>query len=595
MSHVLIIGSGIAGLTAALRLAGRHEVTVVTKDRLGESNTALAQGGIAGVLSADDTVESHIADTVAAGAGLSDGAAVRVLCSEGPERILELAAAGVAFDRDETGDWARGLEGAHSIPRILHAGGDATGKVIVEALSKALRAAVSVGTVRLLENTMLLDLVTCPAESGAGSATGSDAQPDAGSGAGTGCESDATGAVGNREVTGVQVLRDGVQEQLTADAVVLATGGAGQLYSHTTNPAAAAGDGLAAAIRAGAAVADMEFYQFHPTALAGSGFLISEAVRGAGALLLDTHGHRFMPDIDRRGELAPRDVVALAIHRRMAAQDGRPCYVDARAVPEVTAHFPSIARGLAAHGFDLATDLIPVTPAAHYFMGGIRTDLDGQTNIARLFAVGEVACTGVHGANRLASNSLLDGAVFGARAAAAIDENLASAQFPEANPTPNPTREAHVRRFSRGNYEASIAEDTGSFSESAVSREELQALAWAHLGIERNELGLRALLDHIGEGDRTTPRTVGAHAPQVPPQVPAQVPQAPPEPQEAVGTAQELVECFETANLALIARSIASHALARRESRGAHTRSDFPDTSILSGSTTALLQEAVSC
>lgn len=568
MSHVLIVGSGIAGLTTALRLAGRHEVTVVTKDRLGESNTALAQGGIAGVLSADDTVESHIADTVDAGAGLSDGAAVGVLCSEGPERILELAAAGVAFDRSENGDWARGLEGAHSVPRILHAGGDATGKAIIEALSTALRTAVAVGTVRLLENTMLLDLVTSPTESGAESEAESETESGAGSEAESGAGSEAESvndAVGKCEVTGVHVLRGGAREHLSADAVVLATGGAGQLYAHTTNPAAATGDGLAAAIRAGAAVADLEFYQFHPTALAGSGFLISEAVRGAGALLLDARGHRFMPDIDRRGELAPRDVVALAIHRIMAAQDGRPCFVDARAVPEVTTRFPSIARALAAQGFDLATELIPVTPAAHYFMGGIRTDLDGRTSIARLFAVGEVACTGVHGANRLASNSLLEGAVFGARAAAAIDvdtdEDLACARLPEASPT----REAHVGTDSR-------AGSTVSSARSAASREELQALAWAHLGVERNEQGLRALLDHLGEGERTTPRTLGAYAPQ------------------------GLDERVETANLALIARSIATHALARGESRGAHTRSDFPDTSpILSGSTTALLQEAVPC
>ncbi|HCG54913.1 MULTISPECIES: L-aspartate oxidase [Brevibacterium] len=544
MSRVLIIGSGIAGLTTALRLAGRHEVTVVTKGRLGESNTALAQGGIAGVISTDDTVESHIADSVGAGAGLSDATAVRVLCSEGPERILELAAAGVAFDRDENGDWARGLEGAHSIPRILHAGGDATGKAIVDALSKALRAAVATGTVRLLEHTMLLDLVTSPTE------------PDAG----CGLSSEVTDAVSRREVTGVHVLRHGAHEHLSADAVVLATGGAGQLYAHTTNPAAATGDGLAAAIRAGAAVSDMEFYQFHPTSLAGSGFLISEAVRGAGAPLLDAHGHRFMPEVDRRGELAPRDVVALAIHRRMAAQAGRPCYVDARSVPEVMTRFPSIARGLAAHGFDLATDLIPVTPAAHYFMGGIRTDLDGRTSIARLFAVGEVACTGVHGANRLASNSLLEGAVFGTRAAAAIDvgpgfeTGLTSAQLSEASLT----REARL--------------GTDSCAASTVSREDLQALAWAHLGVERNDHGLRALLDHLGEGERATPRTLGEYAPQ------------------------QLVERVETANLVLIARSIASHALARRESRGAHTRSDFPAPSpILFGSTTALLQEAVSC
>lgn len=567
MSHVIIVGSGIAGLTTALHLAGKHEVTVVTKGHLGDSNTALAQGGIAGVLSADDSVESHIADTVGAGAGLSDGAAVRVLCGEGPERILELAAAGVAFDRDENGDWARGLEGAHSIPRILHAGGDATGKAIIETLTNALRAAVSAGTVRLLENTMLLDLVTSSADSGAGSDIG------AGSGSGAGSDVD---EVGTCQLTGVHVLRCGAREHFTADAVVLSTGGAGQLYAHTTNPAAATGDGLAAAIRAGAAVSDMEFYQFHPTALAGSGFLISEAVRGAGALLVDAHDHRFMPEVDRRGELAPRDVVALAIHRRMAAQDGRPCFVDARAVSEVTTRFPSIARGLAMHGFDLATDLIPVTPAAHYFMGGISTDLDGRTSIARLFAVGEVACTGVHGANRLASNSLLEGAVFGARAAAAIDVDAGIGAVVDAGRGTASDRAFDEDLDSAQSPEAILRRENRVGTDSpaciAVSRDELQALTWTHLGVKRNEHGLRTLLDHLGEGGRTTSRSSRELSPQ------------------------ELVERLETANLALIARSVASHALSRRESRGAHTRSDFPGTSpILSDTITPLLQEAVSC
>lgn len=516
MSHIVVIGSGVAGLSVALRLAGSHEVTLVTKDRLGESNTALAQGGIAGVLSAADSVESHIADTLAAGVGLNDGTAVRVLCTEGPERILELAAAGVAFDRDEHGRWARGLEGAHSTPRILHAGGDATGRAIVEALANALRTAVASGTVELFEHTMLLDLV-----------------------------------VSGNDVSGVHLLRGGVREQLSADAVVLATGGAGQLHAHTTNPASATGDGLAAAIRAGAAVADMEFYQFHPTALAGAGFLISEAVRGAGALILDAHGHRFMPDVDRRGELAPRDVVALAIHRQMAAQGGRPCSVDARSVPAVATRFPSIAHGLAEHGLNLAADLIPITPAAHYLMGGIRTDLDGRSSLGRLFAVGEVACTGVHGANRLASNSLLEGAVFGARAAAAIDTAVAAAPASDQVPKPALTPPAPAR--------------FASPEASPLSREELQTMAWIHLGVERSERGLRTLLDNLGEDDRTVPGDTD-------------------DVEE-----QSLIERVETANLTLIARTIASQALARRESRGAHTRSDFP------APTTPQLQEAAPC
>lgn len=538
MSHVLIIGSGIAGLTTALRLAGRHEVTVVTKDGLGESNTAMAQGGIAGVLVADDSVDSHIDDTLIAGAGLSDEAAVRVLCAEGPDRILELAAAGVAFDTDASGHWARGMEGAHSVARIFHSGGDATGRAITDALVKAIRAEAVAGTIAVREHSMLVDV-----------------------------------AIGEGRATGVSLLHDGRLEILAADAVVLATGGAGQLFAHTTNPLAATGDGLAAAIRAGADVADLEFFQFHPTALAGAGFLISEAVRGAGAVLLDAHGRRFMPDIDRRAELAPRDVVALAIHRTMAVQNGEPCYLDARAIPEVAAHFPSITRGLAAHGLDLATDLIPITPAAHYFMGGVATDLDGRTSVDGLFAVGEVACSGVHGANRLASNSLLEGAVFGVRAAEAI-----ATEF-----------ETQLGPYQASNSLPAAKLGADSSAPSSISRGQLQDLAWTHLGVERNEQGLRSLLDRLDrldEGERTVQgkRT---------------------NPGDSVGlTPQSLAERIETANLTLIARHIAAHALVRKESRGAHTRTDFPATSaapILQPafteptSTTSLLQEAVSC
>ena len=560
MSHVVVIGSGIAGLTTALRLARTHEVTVVTKDRLGQSNTALAQGGIAGVLSLDDTIESHVADTLAAGAGLSDEDAAWILCTEGPERILELVAAGVAFDLDGQGHWAQGLEGAHSIPRILHSGGDATGEAIVDALRKALRTEVAAGRVNLNENTMLIDLIT---------------------------SHDAVHGIA--EACGVMLLHDGEHHTLAADAVVLATGGAGQLYPHTTNPPAATGDGLAAAIRAGAAVADMEFYQFHPTALAGSGFLISEAVRGAGAILLDAYGHRFMAELDRRGDLAPRDVVALAIHKTMAAQNGESCYLDARAVPEVAARFPSVARGLAERGFDLAADLIPITPAAHYFMGGIATDLDGRTTIDRLFAVGEVACTGVHGANRLASNSLLEGAVFGVRAAAAITADLeagsAASKAPGAPGAPGALKASGAgARADSARAESSRLGSTRSGGE--VSRDELHSLTWANLGVERDGRGLQRLLDRLDETSSN---------------------------QNITGAAvlmAAVVEEIETANLALIAGSIAAHALAREESRGAHTRTDFPTTSaytdcsvpidcsapptLIAAPTTPLLQETAS-
>ncbi|MGO0605043.1 L-aspartate oxidase [Brevibacterium linens] len=537
MSRVIVAGSGIAGLTAALRLSGRHTVTLVTKDRLGESNTEWAQGGIAGVIGPDDTVDSHIADTLTAGAGHCDPEAVRTLCEAGSDAIVSLAEAGVDFDTDPTGAWARGMEGAHSYPRIFHSGGDATGQAISTALAQKLRTEVAAGRVTLLEDTMLVDILTSDDNRWPARATEL------------------------ATATGITVLRDGRVATLAADAIVLATGGAGQLFAHTTNPAAATGDGLAAAIRAGAKVADLEFFQFHPTALPGPGFLISEAVRGAGALLLDERGRRFMRAIDDRAELASRDVVALALHRRQAAQDGRPCFLDARAIPDVQAKFPSITVGLAAHGLDLSRDLIPVTPAAHYFMGGVATDRDGRTSIDGLFAVGEVACSGVHGANRLASNSLLEGAVFAARAAAAIDalpvsrdHNLPLPQFRSSHHT-------------------------------ALTRTELQDLAWAHLGVERTAAGLRTLLDRLGDGARnagTSPNRAdnGDDHSTVP--------------------AAARADALETANLALIAEQMARHALAREHSLGAHTRTDTtftPSTTAPSTATspTALLQEATAC
>lgn len=529
MSRVIVAGSGIAGLTAALRLSGRHTVTLVTKGRIGESNTEWAQGGIAGVIGPDDTVDSHVADTLTAGAGHCDPEAVRTLCEAGGDAIVSLAEAGVDFDTDPTGTWVRGMEGAHSYPRIFHSGGDATGRAISTALAQKLRTEVAAGRVTLLEDTMLVDILT-----------DGEHRP--------------ARATAVAEATGVTVLRDGRVEALPADAIVLATGGAGQLFAHTTNPAAATGDGLAAAIRAGAEVSDLEFFQFHPTALVGPGFLISEAVRGAGALLLDESGHRFMADVDERAELASRDVVALALHRRQAAQDGRPCFLDARAIPDVKTKFPSITASLTAHGLDLSRDLIPVTPAAHYFMGGVATDRDGRTSIDGLFAIGEVACTGVHGANRLASNSLLEGAVFAARAAAAID----------ALPV-NRDHELPLPQLR-------------SFHQTALTRTELQGLTWAHLGVERTAAGLRTLLDRLSDGSHAH-RSRNAH--------------------RTSGTTATRVHELETANLALIAWHIARHALAREHSLGAHTRTDTTFTPTTAPSTatspTALLQEATAC
>ncbi|KQQ22898.1 L-aspartate oxidase [Rathayibacter sp. Leaf299] len=479
MSRVVVVGSGIAGLVTALLASRRHEVVLVTKGAIAESSTRWAQGGIAAVTSAEDSVALHIEDTLTAGAGLCSRSAVEVLCSEGPAAVEALLAWGVGFDRDG-GDLARGLEAAHSRSRILHAGGDATGSAIEEALVRAVRAA----PVTVLERTALVDLV----------------RP-------------------GLAVVGVDVLRDGSVERIDADAVVLATGGAGRLFSHTTNPEVATGDGLAAALRAGAEAADLEFYQFHPTALAlPGGFLVSEAVRGEGAVLRDAAGERFMTGVHPDAELAPRDVVARAIAERMLRQGGLPVHLDARHLdPAVLAkRFPSISAACRANGLSLAEDLVPVTPAAHYWMGGVATDLDGRTSLPGLFAVGEVACTGVHGANRLASNSLLEGVVFARRTAEALDVTA---------PTAAPAAAARP------------------VTPLALDRSALQAAMWAGAGVSRDASGL--------ESARTVLR--GAEAPLS-------------------------LRTLEDANLVECGRALIEAALARSESRGAHHRTDHPLT-----------------
>ncbi|MFD6701156.1 MULTISPECIES: L-aspartate oxidase [unclassified Microbacterium] len=395
--RILVIGGGIAGLTAALHAheAG-HRVEVVVKDALGDGATALAQGGIAGVYGTDadgvaDSPAAHAADTLTAGAGLSDPAVVDVLVGEAPARIAELIARGVPFDRDPQGRLLRGLEAAHSAARIAHAGGDATGAAISAALVRAVQEA----GIAVREHAMLIDLV-----------------------------------VSDGVVHGARLLTAGRIAEVGADAVVLATGGAGRLFRHTTAPAVCTGDGIAAALRAGAAVEDLEFVQFHPTILAAPGpaFLISEAVRGEGATLIDDEGRRFAFDAHPDGELAPRDVVTRAVVRR-AQEQGGPVRLDATGLCDregwsaerLARRFPTIDRVTRERGFDWTSEPLPVTPAAHYLMGGVVTDADGRTTLPGLYAVGETARTGVHGANRLASNSLLEGAVFGARAAAALD------------------------------------------------------------------------------------------------------------------------------------------------------------------------------
>jgi L-aspartate oxidase len=506
MARVVVVGSGVAGLVAALEASRSHEVTVVTKSELSESNTAYAQGGIAAALFPDDSVESHVADTLRAGAGLNVVEAVEALCEEGPDRIRDLIAFGVTFDRSGD-DLARGLEAAHTHARVLHAGGDATGAEIEWALVRAVRASAA----RVVEHAFLTEILV------------------------------ADGAVAGIEV----LLGDGTTAELPADAVVLASGGAGQLYAHTTNPVVTTGDGVAAAWRAGAALADLEFYQFHPTALALPGsFLVSEAVRGEGAVLRNATGERFMLHVHPDAELAPRDVVARGIANEMAAQGGTPVFLDATALgAEFLAHrFPTIDAACRAAGFDWARVPVPVTPAAHYWMGGVATDTNGRTTVPGLYAVGEVACTGAHGANRLASNSLLESVVFAHRAAADL-----SAGVVEPWDWTGPSWVSDARSVDHSVSVVGVAAADVPAAATIVDRAALRELMWDAAGVHRTRETLMAAAAALA----------GWTASDAPERTRAE---------------------REDGNLLDLARLVVSSALEREESRGAHFRSDFPQT-----------------
>jgi L-aspartate oxidase len=403
--RLIVVGSGVAGLYSALLAADAGaEVVLLTKGALADSNTYYAQGGISAVLdepAPGDTVAAHIADTLKAGAGHCDEEAVRVLCTEARLDIAGLERFGVRFDLDDDGDPSLGLEAAHSAPRILHAGGDATGAGVARALIKTVLDAQAAGRIQVIGHAQVTSL-----------------------------------SQNEGRVAGVNFLHDGRELGVHGDAVLLATGGAGQLFAQTTNPAVATADGLALAWRAGAAAADLEFFQFHPTCMvlpagaleaAGNGtepLLISEAVRGEGAILLDAHGERFMPAYHVDAELAPRDVVSrsIALHLATLGDPNGHVFLDAMVVEArrgkgyLARRFPTISQRTREAGVDWTRELVPVAPAAHYWMGGILTDLHGRTSVPGLLAAGEVACTGVQGANRLASNSLLEGLVFGRRA-----------------------------------------------------------------------------------------------------------------------------------------------------------------------------------
>ncbi len=492
----VVVGAGVAGLRAAIELTvGGARVAVVTKDPPDESSTSYAQGGIAVVLSGDDDdIVLHEEDTLRAGAGLCDAPAVAALVREGPEEVLRLIEWGARFDRE--GDrYHLTREAAHSEPRILHAGGDATGREIARALVAEVRRRS--GAHRLAG--MVTDLLVGP----------------------NGC-------------AGVRVrTRDAEEIVLRSAAVVLATGGTGCCWARTSNPPEATGDGLALALRAGCELGDMEFVQFHPTAFALPGapsFLLTEALRGEGAHVVDEHGRRFLFDDDPRGELAPRDVVARGIARAIARQDGRPVRLDLSPLDPgfVERRFPGIVAACGRFGVDPRQEPIPVAPAAHYTMGGVATDVDGRTCLPGLVAAGEVAAVGIHGANRLASNSLLDGLVFGARAARGL------------------------RADGRVGGDPGTAEPLTTCVAPAATAAELVAdlrrLADDALGIVRDGARLRAALGRLEE----------ERARLVPP--------------DGATTRAG----FEAASTVLVLRAVARAALWREESRGAHFREDFP-------------------
>jgi L-aspartate oxidase len=498
-TDVVVVGSGVAGLTTALhaRAAG-YRVLVVTKAQVDEGSTRWAQGGIAAALADDDSPAEHEIDTLVAGAGLCDPDAVHALVTEGPGAVRRLIDLGARFDTDETGDIALTREGGHLRDRIAHAGGDATGAEISRALVAAVEGRAGI---ELIENALALDLLL-----------------------------DDRGAVQGLtlHVMG-EGQRDGVGAVL-APAVVLATGGLGQVFSLSTNPSVATGDGMALALRAGAAVADLEFVQFHPTVLwmgagaTGQQPLVSEAVRGEGAVLRDDAGVRFMEGQHPLADLAPRDVVAKAIMRRMRETGAKHVWLDARGFGTEMweRRFPTILASLRQIGIDPSADLIPVAPAQHYASGGVRTDSHGRTSIPGLFAVGECACTGVHGANRLASNSLLEGLVFASRIGDVLEAGL-------------PERRDPVAPLDSGVVLA------------ASARRSLQAAMTEGVGVLRSRDSMATtlgVLEAVGATTSSDPHTAS----------------------------------WETTNLHAIATVLTANAKLRKETRGSHWREDFPDT-----------------
>lgn len=498
-TDVLVVGSGIAGLSAALSAARHADVLVIAKSDATDNNTCVAQGGIAAALSAEDSPRAHMEDTLAVGQGLCEPEAVRAITSEGPARVRELIALGAEFDR-EGASLALTREGGHSAARIAHARGDATGREVETTL---LRAVQRSPRIRIVEHAFAIDLVTSDGD-------------------------ECGGALIHHGRHGRTVV--------WAKRTILATGGCGRVYRETTNPAGATGDGVAMAYRAGAELVDLEFYQFHPTALYVAGAaraLISETVRGEGARLLNARGERFMPRYHEDGELAPRDAVSRAIVREIR-ETGHTCvYLDMRHLPAelLERRFPAIREFCAQYDIDIARDLVPVRPAAHYMIGGIRIDLDGRTSVARLHACGETASCGLHGANRLGSNSLLEGLVIGGRAGEAAGRAAAA----------EPGDARYIR------LGVSVAAPRHGPLDVADVTNSLRAIAWRDLGIERGQFGLEEAIHMMQFWSRYVMDK---------------------EFDDAAG--------WELQNMLLVARLIAEAALARTESRGVHYRTDFP-------------------
>ena len=493
----IIVGSGIAGLYTALLAKEQGSVLIITKGSIDDCNTKYAQGGIAAAIGKNDSPEAHFKDTIAVGEGLCDIEAVRILVNEAPARIADLVNFGVPFDTID-GEIALTKEAAHSVPRILHAGGDATGEHIEVTLSER----VSSSKIQVLEDCLATEIVV---EKGV--------------------------------VKGVKALdcHTGAIEEFDCRYLILATGGAGQLYKYTTNSDIATGDGIVLAFNAGAEIVDMEFFQFHPTALRLPGvtpFLISEAVRGEGGVLRNVDGYCFMPDYTPQADLAPRDIVARSIVYEMKKTGSDRVFIDVTHLPPkiITTRFPHIYRFCLDRGLNITKGLVPVAPAAHYMMGGIKTNIWGETNIAGLFAVGETACTGVHGANRLASNSMVEVLVFGKR----IMEKISKGAETEA-PTAEKGTEVH-QSLSRRQVPKALP---------APSLSSLQQLLWDKVGIIRDRNGLTQAADILAAWQKSLPQ-------------PADRPS------------------YELSNLILCGRLVTEAALLREESRGAHFRSDFP-------------------